>query len=396
MQPGSTPEDLHAILGRFHTWAGKNPPPNGNGKAHANGHPVEGIREIPYEEAVRQHRERQAARTPRRNPAPRPKTPAPPQPDPPEAEENLPDWVTNLPTIPATEPVIALRAAPSSFQAATSSAPLPQTPRPTSPPKPVPAARKPRPNPPHETTAAPLPDPPARAFVDLPPAALSTRHQPQRRTPTPRAAKPAAAKTPVSPSPTVSPAKAATPSAPAPRPRPKPTPAAVRSGILQPALKGAPLLPAQPRRDPPALPSKPRPSHSKRPRFSQILATTVQQPKAALAPGKKPAPDRSRRITTRFSPSEERRIGKCAADRGITVSAYLRQCALASVVQNPPPDPPAVPARMLNRKPDRKSAPRPPAPLATYAPPAPSLFGGWLAMLRNRFLGPPIRFSEDA
>jgi hypothetical protein len=31
-----------------------------------------------------------------------------------------------------------------------------------------------------------------------------------------------------------------------------------------------------------------------------------------------------------------------------------------------------------------------------YSVSAPSVLGGWLALLRNRFLGPPVRFSNQA
>lgn len=55
MQPGSQSEDIHTILGRFHTWAGKNP---GNGKAGKLAVESDALREIPYEEAIRNFRQR--------------------------------------------------------------------------------------------------------------------------------------------------------------------------------------------------------------------------------------------------------------------------------------------------------------------------------------------------
>jgi hypothetical protein len=130
----------------------------------------------------------------------------------------------------------------------------------------------------------------------------------------------------------------------------------------------------------------------KRPPFRQVLASTMQQPKAALASRNKPVSDRTRRITTRFSPTEERRIEKCAAELGITVSSYLRQCALASVAPKPLPEAPAVPTAAKNRKPTARSGETP----MQHAAPAPSLLGGWISLLRNRFLGPPVRFSDEA
>ncbi|MGB6132680.1 MAG: hypothetical protein WBG54_12940 [Acidobacteriaceae bacterium] len=62
MQPETnSTEDLHSILSRFQTWSGKNA-----GPASSNGHkPSEGVREIPYEEALRQVRSRSGTRAPR-------------------------------------------------------------------------------------------------------------------------------------------------------------------------------------------------------------------------------------------------------------------------------------------------------------------------------------------
>jgi hypothetical protein len=165
------------------------------------------------------------------------------------------------------------------------------------------------------------------------------------------------------------------------------------------ALIGSPIqaLPASPARRPvvkragPASAAKSKLRTPRRPPFRQVLASTIQQPKAALALRDKPAQDRTRRITTRFSPGEERRLGKCAAELGITVSAYLRQCALTAVTQKPIPESPAPPASAKTRKPPARATEHP-VPNAAPAP----LLGGWLALLRNRFLGPPVRFSEEA
>ncbi len=56
-------EDLHSILSRFQTWSGKHAgAENGNGHGHKR---VEGVHEIPYEEALRQVRSRRPARAPR-------------------------------------------------------------------------------------------------------------------------------------------------------------------------------------------------------------------------------------------------------------------------------------------------------------------------------------------
>lgn len=59
MQPETnSTEDLHSILNRFQTWSGKH-----TGPANGNGHkPSEGVREIPYEEALRQVQSRRVTR----------------------------------------------------------------------------------------------------------------------------------------------------------------------------------------------------------------------------------------------------------------------------------------------------------------------------------------------
>ncbi len=405
MQPAQPPEDLHTILSRFHTWSGK-APARSNGNGHAAGEPNEEIREIPYEEAIRQHRSRQAARAPK-SPAPaRVKTPAaslaahPPKatfplPDP---AEDLPSWIASLPIVPESEPVIALKAAPPAAPrpeppaaplpslTATVSAPAPQNPRQSSAVRRSPAAKTPKNNVQKGMLTAALPDLsslpnlPTRAALDPPPAAVVSRRQPPRRTP-PSSVKPKAVTASLEPPAPAKPLSA------------EPAGVTAKSANARPAVQASAHAPAQPRRGAPAAASRPKPRTPRRPRFSQILAKTVQQPKAALAPKKKPAPDRTRRITTRFSPAEERRIEKCAAELGITVSAYLRQCALAVLAHNPSPEPPrlATPAPSANRKARRQPAPL----LSSYAAP-PSLLGGWLALLRNRFLGPPLRFSEDA
>lgn len=59
MQPETaSAEDIHSILNRFQAWSGKRTSPE-NGNGHK---PSEGVREIPYEEALRQVRSRTVAR----------------------------------------------------------------------------------------------------------------------------------------------------------------------------------------------------------------------------------------------------------------------------------------------------------------------------------------------
>ena len=137
----------------------------------------------------------------------------------------------------------------------------------------------------------------------------------------------------------------------------------------------------------------PRPPRPRHPPFHQVLATTVHTPRPPIARQKESTPDRSRRITTRFSPSELRRIEKHADLLGLTVSAYLRQCGLAAIAavqsaQSVEAAPRAVPPARRNGHGVWQPNP--------YTPQSPSLLGGWLSLLRNRFLGPPVRFSEDA
>lgn len=426
MEPAQPPEDLHTILSRFHTWSGK-APARGNGNGHAAGEPNEEIREIPYEEAIRQHRNRQAARAPKSAAPGRAKTSAAsPAAHPPKATfplpdtaDDLPSWIASLPIVPETEPVIALKAAPpaelrpetlASSLTAAPSAPAEPGPRQSSAVRRSPAAKTPINNAQKGAVTAALPDLsslpnlPARAIVAQAPAAVVSRRQPARRTP-PLAAKTKAVTAAIEPTALATPvpaaaaalvppsqARPATPAATG-RPRPKPARVTAKSANARPAIQASAHAPAQPRRGAPAAASRPKPRTPRRPRFSQILANTVQQPKAALVPKKKPAPDRSRRITTRFSPGEERRIERCAAELGITVSAYLRQCALTVLAHNPSPEPspPGPPASAPIRK-----ARRQPAPLLSSYAAQPSLLGGWLALLRNRFLGPPLRFSENA
>jgi hypothetical protein len=71
MQPGTNPEDIHTILSRFNQWTGKEPA-NGDGHAKALKGVDAGVREIPYEEAMRlmrSRRTRNAARAAATEPA---------------------------------------------------------------------------------------------------------------------------------------------------------------------------------------------------------------------------------------------------------------------------------------------------------------------------------------
>ena len=445
MQAGPPPEDLHSILGRFQNWFDNQPPGHGNGST--NGGSAEGIREIPYEEAIRKHRSRQAAPSQRRPANPKPANPKPKataagsQPaakpantgsvSPSEPQTPLPPWVANLPVVPDSEPVIELKAAATPPEAsggkvlaappraATRSVPATQRVA-----KPVGAKQSPATDPKtksiEEALLDALPGLPAHTFVDLPAAGLSRRSKPQRRAVSSATTSPQP-KIPVAAVETSPPVKQAASAAPPPAPVIKAKPPAIaaktapqtapistprsaqptgrvaiaKSVIVRSPSKMAPPLPSRPaihRKASTASTTRQKSRPRKRPPFRNVLASTVQQPKAVLASRNKPAPDRTRRITTRFSPAEERRIEKCAAELGITVSAYLRQCALASIAQKPLQEIPASPASVKTRKPQARYTEE---PMQYTGPAQPSLLGGWLSLLRNRFLGPPVRFSQD-
>jgi hypothetical protein len=447
MRSAPSPEEIHAILSRFQTWAEKHPV-EGNGNGHKNGAASEEVREIPYEEAIRQYRRRRTAQAPRR-PAPPAKKPAAgsqlasvhtgPAPTP-EISEDLPQWVADLPVVYPTEPVIELRAASapivrqspadetqpateaeerivtgrpagrSSAARATKTRALVQS-REAEDTKPAPSAVQP------ELSAG--------TPVNLPLTALPSRHSHVRRTPSQPAqatasfpaqvplpethsaarkarpivraqASPQPTKRPAAPPPRLSTpaANAGRSSAPkqanrnlACKPVAKRAPVPAKSAILRPPIQVTP--PLSPRR----VAAKAKPRAAARAPFRRVLANTLQQPKAALVPGKKPAPDRTQRITTRFTPAEERRIAKQAAQSGITVSAYLRQCALTALAaQTAARDDEPIAAIGKARKATAQGSWQPKA----HAAAPPSLLAGWLALLRNRFLGPPVRFSEEA
>jgi len=336
MQPGSDPEDLQTILSRFHTWAGKNPGTN-NGKLSA---PEAGaVREVSYEEAMRSNRQRHKAQT-RRAAA----TAAPVRPDPPvapsasmETEITVHEETRQAPVAATLAPDLDVHFAPPS-----------------------------QPN--AESTA--LTRRPSALATNLIPA------RPREKTPTRKKA--------------ASAPKPAATSLPAPhREQPKP----VR---VQPQAP----VPPKPRSRRTAVPKKsvalalqPPIVAPRKPVFKKVLAKTVSSAQAhATAPSKSaPLPDRNRRITTRFTAAEQRRLERAAAQSGLTLSAWLRQCALLAEGAYAPPPAPALPART-----SRRALPAPPTEPALFSAPAPSGLGNWLSLLRQRFLSSPARFSERA
>ena len=462
MQSALKPEDIHAILSRFQSWAQKHPAES-NGHGDRNGE-AEQIREIPYEEAIHQYRRRRTAQNPKRppsagksstatSPAPVTDTPAAS-----EASESLSRWIAALPEASPDEPVIELKAAEASipsaepladaaeFAGALERAMASRERAKAAPPRRSATVRAPKiPATPEEVTKATLRELAPRAFVDLPltppvrrnrsrdsPAqATQNRDLPAQASP-PGPAPPSKQFSPVRPDsaatepaprrsagihpPLQSSAKRALqPRNPMPAARTRgsvPSRAAAKRTVPQSAAKSAfidpkpailrpPMEPAPRMGFPPgarqrlaAAPvEKPKARKPAPAAFRRVLANTLQQPMAAPASRKKPARDRTRRITTRFTSGEERRIEKQAAECGITVSAYLRQCALAALAEpkRVPDEPTAAPVARERQMPGH--APRQPI---TYTAPSSSLLGSWLALLRNRFIGPPVTFSEDA
>lgn len=395
MQPGPNPENIDVILNRFQAWAEQHPA-DGNGNGHRNGTTSEEIREIPYEEAMRQHRSRHQAPT-QRNAVPssakKPVTspqkfhPAPN----PSTEQALLEWITELPILPEAESVIEVKAAAPAHPSEAPTDPAGTAVQPVAPSKRATksaAARRPattKATQPEVSKPAPMAaklEPGAQTPVDLPPIPAHQSKARRKATRPQRTKMATAASTPAVETAAID----AMPSI-------KPAQATATSSLIGPAIKTAVASPgrnATARRAASGPAGKPR--KLERPPFRQVLTSTVQQSKTATASKKKPEPDRTRRITTRFSPAEERRIEKYAAELGVTVSALLRECALSTIAT---PRPAAQPAATPGKRKTANAPARAHANKASTAP-APFALGGWLALLRNRFLGPPVRFSGDA
>jgi hypothetical protein len=361
MQPGSQPDDIHTIMSRFHTWTGKNPG-NGNGKTVA---PVPGaVREIPYEEAMRNFRQRQKAQT-RRASASAASSPGTAASLPPEPVPANPQGVIAAPTAPA-QPAEAA---------------LPQSSA--------------------DTTAQ------SSALVPHPPAWMTKVHTPPSgKNPAKKQSRPSKS---TAPQPLVHEARVpAQPRAVPAQPRaaqaqPKAALTQPKTILTQPRAVLAQPRAAQPRRKAPvqsktksrrasapkkstALVLRPRTPEPKEPAFKNVLAKTIRSASSSAQSTRRtvPAPDRNRRITTRFSAAEQRRLERAASQAGLSVSAWLRQCALGTEVA---PSAPSAPAKTEERR---------AAASTLFSAPAPSGVGSWLTLLRQRFLSSPARFSERA
>ncbi|MFY9748744.1 MAG: hypothetical protein WA891_20785 [Acidobacteriaceae bacterium] len=404
MQPAANPDDIHTILSRFQTWAEQ--PANGNGNGHKNGAgPLEGVREIPYEEAMRQHRNRRVAQGQRRAVSPRASVPPVPLREPdlqaqrePVAEVSSPAAV-DLAAAKIAEVVAQSKFVPAPLLGNDEllvSAPVAigvvAEPIAT-----VAKARAPR------AKRAPTAAAAETEKSSLIPAIAISQNiadapldspKPLPR-PIPRNASP---KRRTAPAPTTT----------AAAPIPAPTIRTLSAGRARPPMKSAvPRMPkpvakaeeknAAPRKS--AAPPAVKLPIAKQPQFRQVLTKKVLQAERSSAlkdaSKKDPTPDRTQRITTRFSPAEQHRIEKQAAVAGLTVSAWLRHCALSSgttAVQ--PKKPQAVAAKSGSKR--RSVVARNPARQALFSQPTNSALGNWLTLLRQRFLSSPMRFSEQA
>ena len=331
MQSGSDPEDIQTILSRFHTWAGKNP---GNGKALAS--ETDAVREIAYEEAMRNFRQRRKAPSRR---------------------------------VTAAEPSDAFLAAASAAPPEAASS-RPEEPLPSPPPAALPpalAASPVQPNIEPAALARRVPAFVATTAPALPPKEKRVVRKRSASSPEPSSAQ-LPAVVPVQPRPGRVRQKASAPSTPKSR-RPEP---AKRSTALA-------VRPPVPR--------------AKKPAFKKVLAKAVRGAQSSTPAARKTAPpsDRDRRITTRFSAAEQRRLERAAAQSGLTVSAWLRHCALLAERASAPLSAPAPIVQSA-----RRALPAPPSEPTMFSTPAPSGLGNWLTLLRQRFLSSPARFSERA
>ncbi len=306
-------EDLHAILSRFQTWAGKHP-------ENHNGHRQRAadVREIPMEEAMRLLRSRRTR--PRASAAEKPRNAQPPLP-------------------------------PAAREAKTETAP-----RPAAVSQPVAAA--PIATDLLEPTALATPVPKARPVVKAPRATPSPKRAPIARCEAIQKVIP----------------KKTEGSAPA-RKREMKSAGRKRRASRKPAKRAQSAAKN-------CQPGKGRPG--KKPEFREVLACSVR----AEAPKKRQG--RRQRVSVRLSSAEGRRLQQRATLAGLTISDYLRRSALEA-------ETPGLGGRSSKEMRTRQGRPAMAAPLsASSAGQNASMLGGWIALLRNRFLASPTRFAERA
>lgn len=138
---------------------------------------------------------------------------------------------------------------------------------------------------------------------------------------------------------------------------------------------------AHPRKTAPAKVSPLKRKPPKAAEFRQVLAKAVGQTASAGTAKVKKA-ERAQRVSVRLSKGEERQLQAYAAQAGVTVSEYLRTRALEGSAQRGP-----VGVRAEDAAARRVTA----EPAATK-----NALGGWITLLRNRFLSSPVRFAERA
>ena len=130
-----------------------------------------------------------------------------------------------------------------------------------------------------------------------------------------------------------------------------------------------------------------RPAAKKAPRkaeFREVLVRSLP----AKTPDRKP--ERRQRVSVRLSGAEERRLQQLAGAAGITISEYLRRSALQAKTADRAPS-------IATKTGLRHGKPAAAAPLfASTNSESSSVLGGWLTLLRNRFLASPTRFAERA
>jgi hypothetical protein len=402
MQPAANPQDIHSILSRFQTWA-EQQPANGNGNGHKNGAAaLEGVREIPYEEAMRQHRGRRAAQGQRRTVPPHASVSSvlPREPDL-QAEP-----VAEVPSPSAVDLAAANFAEVAAMTKFEPASPLSKEVVPHDPAQvaigvvvePVASAAKVRtPRAKRVQTAPPAATEKPALISAGATSALITNALLEPLRPVPRPIL-HSARQELRPKPT---AMAATP---IPAPTITTRAAVTAKPPLKPALRRKPKTAAKAAAQSAAPGTSAAFSTAKalivrQPQFRQVLAKTVLRAKPPAAPkptpGKEATPDRTQRITTRFSPAEQRRIEKQAALAGLTVSAWLRHCALSGGTTPAHPKT-AQPATAKSGSKRRGVAAPNPAHVALFSQPTNSALGNWLTLLRQRFLSSPARFSEQA
>lgn len=397
MQPGMNPprpaesEDIHTIMNRFQTWAGQQSV-NGNDNGHRNSQ--EEVREIPYDEALRQLRNREGQ-------GKRPAAAAKPAP----AVER-PVVAAAVPTVSASEDKKATAAVvPVKPSSTIETTPSPAEPESTTPAPRTPATSVAAPagqvDPAPATKSAPKPKaiPAAKAVtaISLPKVSnkkLLTTLPKKSAAPEPPkavAAKPAVSPMPAAVHKSASPAKTA-----ASKVQAKGIASAKKAsagkrgkGTTQKTLatRTAAAAPPTSRPKKPAVRLK-KPKASAQPKFRQVLAKSIRKPNKHST-AKRAAAERDQRITIRFSAEEQRRLEESASRAGIRLSVWLRQRVLTEQQNHIHPRPALPSARKTKSAAIQTAPPSPPA----------SLFNspmGWLALLRQRFLTSPVRIAEKA